>query len=260
MNDYSGVCYAKTFINQVIIRVDFLQFLAPETVFHLNVEKAILRVFPRRAPDQLIRFNAINVVIDPNKGEPNTNSQVVDGIQREYRSASDKNKVLLSNKYIVFEINEYKAFDNHMQGISSILSALYSINKITAVRVGIRYINLYDSNKIKIQKNYFASSISSTICSLEKDVSSNIALVRSMHLSEYAINSMKLNFRYGMYNPDYPNPLKKNDFALDYDCFSEEPTESIEDVLQYINNGHQAIQNLFENAITDSLRKVMRSE
>lgn len=185
MRDYSSICYSKTFLNQVIIRIDFHQILPTETIFHPDIEKSILQEYPRRRPDQLIRYNAINVIIDPNQGRSNANSQSFDGIQREYRSSNEKNKLLLSNRYIIFEINEYKSFDEHMRVIKNILSSFYSKNKFTAVRIGVRYINIFDSSKIKIQKNFFSTDISSVIYSPSKGSQQDELLLRSMHLSEY---------------------------------------------------------------------------
>ena len=81
-----------------------------------------------------------------------------------------------------------------------------------------------------------------------------------MHLAEYKTNSMKLNYRYGMFNPDFPNILKKNSFALDLDCFVMEQLTKAEDVLSKLSEAHTAIQYLFEKSITDSLRKVMKHD
>lgn len=81
-----------------------------------------------------------------------------------------------------------------------------------------------------------------------------------MHMAEYRIDEMTMNFRYGMYNPEYPNYLKKNDFVLDFDFFSNEIIDSSDVILQLLNKGHDEIQSLFEQSITDSLREVMAFE
>ena len=79
-------------------------------------------------------------------------------------------------------------------------------------------------------------------------------------MNEYQVDNMLLNFRFGMFNPDYPNPLDKESFALDYDCFITEPIDSTDEVLRTIRTGHDAIQELFEQSITDSLRKVLTND
>ena len=85
-------------------------------------------------------------------------------------------------------------------------------------------------------------------------------MIRSMHLTEYSVDNMHINFRYGMFNPEYPNRLVKNNFALDYDCFVQEAITSPAEVTSYIERGHRFIQALFEASITDALRKEMKNE
>ena len=67
MLDYSSICYRNSFLNQVIVRIDFVQFIQTNMVFDESIEKEILKIFPRRGKDQIIRFNSINVVFDQKK-------------------------------------------------------------------------------------------------------------------------------------------------------------------------------------------------
>ena len=71
---------------------------------------------------------------------------------------------------------------------------------------------------------------------------------------------MHLNFRYGLFNPQHPNKLLDKSFALDYDCYTEEPIEVADSMLRCVEKGHDAIQMLFESSITETLRKEMRNE
>lgn len=257
MLEYSSVYYKNSFLNQVIVRIDFVQFIQTNMVFDESIEKEILKIFPRRGKDQIIRFNSINVVFDQkNKGLPNANGEVMEGIQREYFTNDAMNKLILSNKFIVFEINKYSRFEKHKQWFQSILLAFFLKNRVSASRTGIRYINIFDTSKIKLQKKYFASEIASSL-HVRIDEKQKPCLIRSMHMDEYRVDGMAMNFRYGMFNPEYPNPLKKNDFALDIDFFSNDIMDSADEILQVIDKGHFQIQALFEQSITDSLREVM---
>lgn len=260
MPDYSSVYYKKSFLNQVIVRVDFAQFIQTNMAFDDDIEKSILKIFPRRGKDQIIRFNSINVIIDQeNNGKPNANGEIMEGIQKEYSTNDGVNRLIFSNKFIIFEINNYRCFDEHKQWFQSILHALFHKNRVSATRTGIRYINIFDTHKIKLQKNFFTSEIASCVNVRPID-ELNSCLIRSMHMTEYRINEMIMNFRYGMFNPEYPNILKKKDFVLDFDFFSNEIIDSSDEVLQLLNKGHDEIQSLFEQSITDSLREVMKLE
>ena len=48
MPEYSSICYKNSFLNQVIVRSDFLQFVPTNMTFSESIEKEILRIFPRR--------------------------------------------------------------------------------------------------------------------------------------------------------------------------------------------------------------------
>ena len=84
-------------------------------------------------------------------------------------------------------------------------------------------------------------------------------MIRSMHMTEYRIDEKTLNFIYGMYNPEYPNHLKKNDFVLDYDFFSKDIIDTADGIISVLDRGHDEIQLLFEKSITNSLREVMNN-
>ena len=75
-----------------------------------------------------------------NNGLPNANGKVLEGIQREYFTNDGVNKLVLSNKFIVFEINKYSSFEVHKQWFQSILLEFFQRNRVSANRTGIRYI------------------------------------------------------------------------------------------------------------------------
>ena len=161
---------------------------------------------------------------------------------------------------MIIEINEYSDFEELQQWLQGIVMPFFLKNKLTVIRTGIRYINILNPDKIKIRKNLFSPEIAATLNTNEFKENSEVFLTRSMHVTEYQINGMHLNFRYGLFNPQYPNQLLDNSFALDYDCYTEEPIEVADGLLRCVEKGHYAIQMLFESSITDALRKVMRNE
>jgi len=261
MPEYSSICYRNSFLNQVIVRIDFLQFVPTHMTFSESIEKEILKIFPRRGKDQIIRFNSINVVFDQsNNGLPNANGQILEGIQREYFSNDGVNKLILTNKFIVFEINKYSSFKEHKQWIQSILLTFFQRNRVPVNRTGIRYINMFQQPKVKLQKNFFTQEIAASMYTKFVETDGEPRMIRSMHMTEYRIDEMTMNFRYGMFNPEYPNSLKKNDFVLDFDFFSNDVIDSADGILHVLDKGHCEIQSLFERSITDSLREVMNNE
>lgn len=248
--DYDQICYQKSCLSQVIIRVDFLEFIENNILFDSSVEKEVIKHFPKKGMQQLLRFQTMNVIADSNGAR--TEKSTRDGIQQEF-SDTNNNKIILSNKFIVFEINKYIKYEDVLGVFLPVFRTLYSNSKFTSMRTGIRYINFFNEESIKPQKNYFTNSVGSLLDSKQADNK----CIRSMAMNEYIIGDMHLNFRYGMYNPQYPQAMKKTNYVLDYDCFCDEAVVGYETILGHINEGHDSIQRLFENSITDQLRKVM---
>lgn len=151
MDEYKDVKYSKSFLSEVILRIDFLQFINSTDIFSAEVEEAVLRVFPRRGKSQPVHFNSINLTFNlPNSALPAASGETQDGLQREYYSADGNNKVLLSNKFIVFTIDQYDSFEEHLQWFRNILIPIFHKNKISTERIGIRYINLFEIEKLKL--------------------------------------------------------------------------------------------------------------
>lgn len=259
--EYQNICYQNPFLNQVIVRLDFMETLQNNQVFYDEFEKNIVKYFPKKGKDQLIKLNEINVMINVNEpSESAASSEIVAGLQKEYFDTNIKNKFIVSNRFIVFEMNKYTSFEELFQMISNIVPSFMARTNVTIQRMGIRYINIFDSEKIKIRKNYFQTEVAGALSKKTQELDDELKMIRSMHLSEYRFQNMHLNFRYGMFNPEYPNSLRKDNFALDYDCFIQEAISSSAEIMQGISNGHMIIQKMFENSITDSLRKVMYNE
>jgi len=257
MAEFASQNYQNNFLSQVIARIDFLQCIPTDTIFKEEVEKAIIDIFPRRGMAQLIKFNTFNIVFDGvTSNVANANNDVFDGRQREYQSLDGKNKVILSNKFLIFEINSYSGFDEHIKWMRKIFNVFFDHAKPIVNRTGIRYINIFDQSKISLKKNYFCPEVAAVLL-IKKELVKQQHILRSMHVSEYRIDDMCLNFKYGMYNPDYPSIMTKNDFVLDLDCFTEVGIDNADDILKTIIRGHGEIQRLFEQSITDSLREVM---
>lgn len=259
MKNYENVCYKANFINQVIFRIDFLRYLSQDIVFSEEVENAIVRYFPKRGMDQIVKFNDINLVLDSNNGQPSASSKTIEGIQKVYTSNTG-NKVILTNMFLAFEIHKYTLFDEHMRCFKDVLFELFAKRKVISKRAGLRYINIFDASKHKLQKRYFNNDIAATLISKQTVDTDSINLVRSMHINEYRTDNAILNFRYGMYNPDYPNYLENHSFVLDYDCYSEEMFDNADLILRFVDFAHDMIQTLFENSISDALRQVMQNE
>ena len=248
------ICYKKSSIQQMIIRLDFLKFESSEIIFNDAVLKAIVDSFPQKGKQQIIKYNNLSIVDGINGTK--ANKSTVEGIQQDF-SNYDNNKIIISNTFVILEINQYTSFEDTISVFEPVLHALFMNTHLTIIRTGIRYINTFDNNSFKPQKSFFSKDIAFVLD--YKNVQSNkMQYLRSMNLIEYRVGDMRLNFRYGLFNPIYPEPIRDNSLVLDYDCYCDEAINDITNIMKHINNGHDSIQLLYENSITDKLRDLMR--
>lgn len=255
MSDFDSIHYNKTYLKQVVVRLDFQDFIDNDKIFNKNIIKEVTQTYPQKAIDQILRFNNININIGVNG--PTAQEKVLEGIQQEYYNTFG-NKIYLSNKFLSCEINNYTSFEALIRPLQQIITSIYRKNKLTVIRTGIRYINMIESGQTRIKKNFFSPDIAASLDNKTNKSDLSLNCIRSIHFSEFLVEEMILNFRYGMYNPEYPKILRKNDLVLDFDCFISEPLTNSDDIVGYITKGHEAIQFLFEKSITDSFRKVLR--
>ena len=82
---------------------------------------------------------------------------------------------------------------------------------------------------------------------------------RAFHNLVLNYGDMSVRFQYGMHNPDFPVPIRKKVFILDYDAYYEGP-QSFEDVKLNIDKFHERVESLFEASISNKLRDLMEME
>lgn len=249
--DYTSKCYKKTALAQVIVRLDFRDYIESDKLFCEAIENTVLPNFPKKGIPQIIRFQMMNVKVDTK--ETKTEQTTRDGVQQDFVD-SDGNKLALSNKYIILEINKYTSYKKMLDVFEPVIERIFEVEKLSTVRTGIRYVNLYNDQTIKPQKKYFILPISSL---LRQKKLEGLDFIRTINLTEYEYEDMHLHFRYGQYSNNYPRPANTVLFALDYDCFCDLPLYGFDENMKHIDKGHNVIQQLFEDSITEQLREVM---
>ena len=78
-----------------------------------------------------------------------------------------------------------------------------------------------------------------------------------MNLSEFSFDHSLLRFQYGMFNSEYPNPIAKKKFILDYDLYTNEEID-IDSIKDEVHSYNDKITECFENSIGDKLRTLMQ--
>lgn len=254
MVSFDNICYKNSFLNQVIVRLDFLEFIPSETLFSERVLRVILSSFPAAGMRQMLRFNDVNVVLNDINATAKTNSQ--QGYQQEFMD-TQKNKLKVSNKFIILDVTNYESYEKTLKLLEPVLKVILELIPVTAVRTGVRYINVIGNGVVRLTKSLFTPTVGYLVNTELSKEDNGLSCIRSMCLNEYRIKDMRLNYRYGMFNPEYPSPMRQANFVLDYDCYCDLLLSGYEQIMSHICQGHDAIQYLFESSITDNLRKVM---
>lgn len=259
--NFSEIKYKKNFIKQVICRVDFLEFIPNEIITTTDVVRRIREAFPVTKMQQTIKFSNIGIVesTSPN-APPSVTSKSQDGIQLEYLTHDSKNRLSISNRFIFVDFSSYSTFEEMRDKFLGVIKELFSKVRLTTSRSGLRYINIFSPEELAIKKTHLARSIAGTLDASQIRCDGCNAPIRSISLSEYRKDNMIINFRFGLFNKYYPNPPKGNDFVLDFDCFTLDTMQDYTDLVKAITDAHTNIQALFENSISETLRRIMRNE
>lgn len=129
---------------------------------------------------------------------------------------------------------------------------LYQVESID--RIGVRYINIITlpSGNPFDWSGYIQEDILKAAIGVAPPPGHDV--LRSMHALYLGATDHRITFQFGIHNSDFPNPVAKRSFILDFDCCSVGPVEGSEAeacVRQY----NVVIHDLFEGSIGNLLRQ-----
>ncbi len=87
-------------------------------------------------------------------------------------------------------------------------------------------------------------------------VDDKTAIARAFNNLEMNYGDLKLTFLYGMYNFDYPEPIRQKSFTLDFDGYIARQ-QTREEIGESLDALHGKISGYFEKSITDKFRELM---
>lgn len=124
-------------------------------------------------------------------------------------------------------------------------------------RLGLRYINSVEApGPNKFSWNAYLNRNLLSIFNIPVD---KAKIARAFHNLELNLGDLTLRFQYGIHNPDYPAPIRKRVFILDYDAYTTGFLAK-EEIHQTLPVLHDEIEQLSEKSITDKLRGIMNAE
>lgn len=173
----------------------------------------------------------------------------------------EKNKVIdVASDSIAIEYFVYRNFKEFYNDIEWVFSKFFNIYDVVKIcnRVGLRYINqvnIRNGNPFDWNNLINPELISTN----GKIVENKQDIKRSMHLLELKTQGCDLKFQFGQFNSEYPNPIARKEFVLDYDCVIKEALE-IGEIYGKAKAFNEVITLWFEKSIGDDLRAILLKE
>jgi len=242
--------YESHFLTNVIFRVDFPKILElteqkPPSKLQEKISENYPIVNEVKGEFQKYQFKQTLNFVDAEKK-----------VSWEFSNKEKTKRVFIDSDFVFIEYLKYEHFDDLFQDVKMILETfidLYPV-KITK-RVGLRYIN-----QIKIESGDstdWNNLIHPSLFSVSREfISNKHEILRSMHYLELKEEECDLKFQFGLFNSEYPNPISRKEFILDYDCTTNEEIDILE-IFDKAKEFNKKIHEWFEKSILDDLREIM---
>lgn len=236
---------SEKFLNEVLLKVDFhsVPKLLGENGDPSDFERVIQSEFPKFSSHDE-KFAEVNMFKELVINENGPNKFWV------YEKENIK-KIHLKNSSLTLSYNG-EFFKNPkclIKDTELIINALKNISVEMTTTIKLRYVNeITPKVKIKNWDDWINPNLHNF-----KFQPENSKLIRSLNRTEYKIDDFNLIFQYGQFNLNYPSTVIKNDFILDYECFTNN-LENINDIKDKVIEMNNIIHMFYNNSIGKILK------
>ena len=247
---FDEICYNSNYLKNVIVRLDFSNEIGELSELPKTVQNLALKSFPIPEPR---KTSTTEWQLSPDK----VKQKQTEFMEWKFFSRDRKRVLTIYPAAIFIEFSSYKNFENFRNEFLCIVEGLFDIYKDTLCRrLGLRYINeiAMEGNNPFDWDDYLHPKLLAALHFIENSQ----FIARSFHLLELNYGDINLRYQFGMHNPDFPAPIKKKIFIMDFDAYNE-GLQEFKDISENLDSYHQKIQELFEQSITDRLREAMNA-
>jgi uncharacterized protein (TIGR04255 family) len=245
--------YQKTFLKQVILRLDFNRIAVlltdAETPFTLDMRAKYPDVTSTAATQ-------VQVVMGPS-GMAHVGQQGA-GWLRVHKAQGAARSVTLAPDWVAIEYGEgaYQHFNELQEQVAFILGSFRGrFGQQQFTRIGLRYVN--EITRPQGGALDWDGLINpNLVTSVKAGLVDDLRMVRSVHHLVAQRDDVSVILNYGISNPDYPNPVARRQFVLDLDCYVSGLVESAE-AEQRISDINKLAEDMFEHSIEEGLRNIM---
>ena len=247
-----GTTYKKNFLVQVIARIDFATPLPKiEVGLPSSLVAKALELFPIEEPKKF-SGKEFELSIDEFK------EKRVEGIDWFFHGRNREKSLCFGQQAMYIIYNTYQSFNQLKNEFLTVFEHLYKVHpEIVINRLGLRYVNNIEiTDKSPMDwTDYITNDLLSIFnVAIDKD-----KISRAIHILEMNYSDMSFRFQYGMHNPDYPAPIRRKVFLLDYDAYYQGLITQNE-IMNNLVRFHDYIEQQFESSINQGLRGVMNAD
>jgi uncharacterized protein (TIGR04255 family) len=244
-----GNKYLKPFLKSVIIRIDFVShFRKGNDELSKELKTELLRFFPILEPRTFISGQ-----VEVKRGS--SKQMIEEGTNWLFHGIERDKTLSIGTDHFDISYNKYESFDSLFNDFRPITVSMYNAYRdLQAIRFGLRYINNIELEGTDVFEwtNYLNKALLK-IFDIPEDKQT---ICRAFHNLTMNYGDMILTFQYGMHNPDFPAPIRKKIFVLDYDAYYH-GLQEMDDVLRNTHEFHDRIEKMFESSISQRLRVIM---
>lgn len=242
--------YKKDFLDKVIVRIDFDTPLS--SIATTGPDKSIYTTVKERFPiTEEKKVMGKEFLIGPSV----TKERSIETKEWHYYGKNREKHLTVTPDVMLIEYNKYEHYETLRADFLSVSNALFTAYpKLQVKRLGLRYI---DNIKIPDEKpmewdKYLKPELNSIFAIADN----KNTISRVFHVLEFNYGEDSLRFQFGMFNPDYPAPIRKKIYTLDYDMYATRILDK-SDMEKTLDRFHEKVNRSFEEVITDKLRKIM---
>jgi uncharacterized protein (TIGR04255 family) len=253
MAPFDTVLYKRTFLKQVIARIDFANPLPNiNTALPADLTRATLERFPISEPRKGV---AREFQISPQA----LSTKQSEFVQWQFHGREREKTFTIEPGATLIEQRSYKTFEDLREDFVTLVMKLFgSFKDVQPSRLGLRYINAIELKEGEpLDWSTFLNphmlSVFEFIPQSERQF-----LTRVFHNLELAYDDVSLRYQFGMHNPDYPARIKQKTFVLDLDAYVQGAIDR-DAIGTVLDACHACIQEHFERSITDRLRGLLNA-
>lgn len=249
-SNYNSICYKNNFLKKVIARVDLLSpIVRIEKSIPKKISEKVKINFPIAEPRKVVA-QELQISKDGTKKE-----KVSELMEWLFHSKKKDKSIMIHPQFLWVNYDKYKSYEQLKEEFLEIISTFFGVfDEAQGKRVGLRYINEINLDEKKLLS--WEKYINTNLLCLTKFSPFQDKMSRIFSNIEYAFDDFSVKFKFGIYNPDYPSPIRQKQFILDFDAYYQ-GVQSVEDITSNFDQFHDKIQDLFESSINNELRKIL---